>query len=198
MTDYHVVFGAIAVALTFLGYALYLRSMFRDGTKPHPFTWLLFAILDGTIFVAQVLNDGGAGAWPLGVAACMNGLVFVLALQRGEKRITNIDWSCLGIALVGIGAWTVTSNALFAVMLATLSDIVAKVPTFRKSYVRPHEESITIWALDVLKFSLAIVALSTISWTTALFPAEIVLTNALLVGMILWRRRQLAAQVKTG
>ena len=193
MNDYHVVLGAITVAITIFGYALYLRSILRGQTKPHPFTWLLFLVLDSTVFLAQVLHGGGPGAWSMGVGTFFAGLVFLLALKQGEKRIVRIDWACLTIALLGVAAWGATNNALYAVVLASVSDAIAKIPTIRKSYLRPEEESLSIWSLDIVRFSLSVVALSSISWTTALFPAEIVFTNAILVLMILLRRRQLGS-----
>lgn len=198
MADYHVVFAVVALAFVLVGFALYVRSMFRDGTKPHPFTWFLFAVVDGTVFVAQVQHGGGPGAWVLGLSTLAGIVLFLFALKRGEKRIVKIDWACLALALIGIVAWNVTDNALYAVVLASITDAIAKVPTIRKSYVRPHEESLTIWLTGIVNFSLSIVALSSLTWTTALFPAEIIFTNALLIAVILLRRRRLAVQAKTG
>jgi len=189
--DYHVIFGIVTVALTFLGYGIYLRSTFRGETKPHPFTWLLFVVIDSVVFVAQVMNGAGPGAWAMGIGTLLAGLVFVLALRQGEKNIKKIDWVCLAIAFIGIAAWSATNNALFAVILAAMSDAIAKVPTIRKSYARPDEESLSIWSLDLVRFSLSIVALSSLTWTTALFPAEIVLSNAVVVVVVLLRRQQL-------
>ena len=78
----------------------------------------------------------------------------------------------------------------YQIVLACVSDVLSKIPTFRKSYLRPNEESITVWSVDTVLYSLSIVVLSTISWTTALFPAEIVAADVLLVAMILFRRKQ--------
>ena len=78
----------------------------------------------------------------------------------------------------------------YQIVLACVSDVLSKIPTFRKSYLRPNEESITVRSVDAVLYSLSIVALSTISWTTALFPAETVAADVLLVAMILFRRKQ--------
>ncbi|MSU73854.1 hypothetical protein EXS56_01810 [Candidatus Kaiserbacteria bacterium] len=191
MYDYHTILGASAVVLVFIGYWFYLGSVFRGQTKPHPFTWLLFLVLDVTIFIAQVKNNGGLGAWAMGVGTLFATVVFLFALRQGWKDIKTLDWLCLALALIAIAAWNVTGNALYAVALAALADAIAKVPTIRKSYIRPDEESLSIWSFDMLRFSLSIAALSSIGWITALFPAEIVVTNAVVVATILIRRRQL-------
>lgn len=189
--DYHVALGIVTVVMAGIAYGLYFRSIFRNETKPHPFTWFLFLVLDGTVFTAQVAGGAGPGAWSMGIGTLLAGVVFFLSLSRGEKRIAKFDWICLGIAFLGIGGWILTSNALVAVVFAVLTDTLAKAPTIRKSYLRPYEESVSIWAMDVVRFALSILALSTISLTTALSPAEIIVTNAIVVVVILIRRRTL-------
>ena len=171
---------------------------FLLGLLSNPFSWFIFAVLDGTVFFAQILNGGGPGSWTMGISGLLAAITFLVALQRGEKRIVKLDWACLCIALIGIGGWLITNNALVAVALAALTDAIAKVPTIRKSYVRPDEESISIWSIDVVRFSLSIIALTSITLTTALSPAEIAFTNAIVVGVVLFRRWQLAAKVEKG
>ena len=196
MNDYHVVLGGISVLLALLAYGLYIRSIVAGSTKPHPFTWFLFVVLDSTVFFAQITSGGGAGAWITGVSAALNVVVFLLAFTRGEQRITRFDWLCLGFGLAGIVLWWLTSQPLAGVVLASLADAIAKIPTIRKSLLRPEEESITIWSFDIIIFSLSIAALGIFSWTTVLFPAEVILTNSLLAGLIFVRRRQLARLVE--
>jgi len=190
--DYHVLLGGTAVLIGLLAYGLYFRTIFRGDTKPHLFTWLIFAIIDGTVFVAQVLEGGGPGSWIFLLSVVENLIVVILAVRWGEKHITRSDWASFLAALAGIVLWRLTNDPLIAVTIAVGINIAAAYPTFRKSYTRPDEESITVWAIDVVRFSLGIVALVTLNITTALFPASIVLLNASLVGMILYRRRQLA------
>lgn len=190
--DYHVILGAIAAVGSLFGYALYFRSVFKGLTKPHPFSWLIFFVIDATVFVAQVVSGAGPGAWVIGISSFMNGVVFLFALTRGEKRIVSIDWVCLACALLGIILWWITNDPLSGVLFAAAADALAKIPTLRKSYVRPDEESISLWSFDVGKFLLSIAALSSLTYTTALFPAEAALTNAVLIVLILLRRRQLA------
>lgn len=198
MADYHVVLGMLALALQPLGVALYISSTFWKGTKPHPFTWFTFSVVDGTIFAAQLLHGGGPGAWLLGVTTFTSSLIFAVALWKGERRIARIDWIFLALALVGIAAWNATGNALYAVVLASFVELIAKVPTFRKAFLRPDEESVTIWSVGFVNFSLSIAALTTKSLITVLFPLVIVASNGALIAVILLRRRQLAARTKTG
>jgi len=197
VADYHIVLGVLGVLLALIGYTTYFRSIFRGETKPHAFTWIAFTLIDGTIFIIQLAEGGGPGSWVLGVAALFSAMVFALALSRGERDIRSVDWACLAGVILGLLLWRGTEGPLGAVLVLTGTNLFALAPTFRKSFVRPNEESIVIWALDIVKFSISIFALESRTLTTALFPASIAISNGALVVMILLRRWKLATRIET-
>ena len=189
--DYHVLLGVLAIIAGLVGEVLYIKNIFRGTIKPHPFSWFGWGLLDVVIVAAQVVKGGGAGAWVTGVAAVVNIGIAVVSLKRGEKRITWSDWTCFIGARLGIGLWIVTDDPLWAVIVAAVVNCIAFVPTFRKSFLRPSEESLTIFIFDIIKFGLSIAALQALNPTTALFPAVSALSNVVFVVMVLVRRRQL-------
>lgn len=181
-----------AIFIGLIADLIYLRSMLWGGTKAHPFTWLVFALIDGIIFFVQLLSGGGPGAWVTGVGVGMLVVIAIVAVKNGEKRIYAADWVCLVGAMLAIAAWWLSSDPFITVVLLSSVNVFAAVPTFIKSYLRPYEESISIWSLDIIRFLLSILALSSLSLSTVFFPAGVVVANAALVAMILFRRRQLA------
>ena len=193
MYDYDVVLGITGVLFGFFGYAPYFRDIFRGTTKPHPFTWLVWGLLDATVCFAQISKGESAGAWVLGFSAAANFLIVILALLWGERRIALIDWICLAGAFVSIALWQITRDPTLAVVLVTLTDALAFVPTYRKGYLRPDEETVTEFGFAAAKFALGFLALTTLSVTTALYPGYLVVANTVFVAMVLVRRRQLAA-----
>ena len=174
------------------GEVLYIRDIVRGSIKPHPFSWLGWALLDVVIYAAQITGGGGPGSWVTGIAAAVNTLIALLSLKRGEKRVTWSDWVCFIGAICGIVLWQLTADPLGAVIIVSLVNFVAFIPTFRKAYVRPQEESINVFAFDIVKFMLGIAALGVLSPTTALFPASALISNVLFISMILSRRAQLS------
>ncbi|MFA7310147.1 MAG: hypothetical protein WC050_04560, partial [Candidatus Paceibacterota bacterium] len=116
--------------------------------------------------------------------------VTLVALRLGEKHIRKVDWLSFGCALFAIVLWLITDTPLVAVVIAAIINFLAMFPTFRKSYSNPFQESTSIWILDVIRFSIGIVALESLNLTTALFPSALVFGNVLLIVMILVRRRQ--------
>lgn len=191
MSDYHAILGFIAVAIGVVGYVPYYRGIFRGTTKPHPFTWVGFGLLNAITFVAQVATGGGPGAWVTALTTVATFGIAILAFRQGEKNITVFDWICFIGALLGIALWKMTSDPFLAVVVVTIADLLAFAPTFRKAFLRPFEETTALYLMSVIKYSISIFALTTLSLTTAFFPIAITLANAAIVILLVVRQRQL-------
>ena len=191
MLDYHLVLGASAIVFGLVGQVLYLKDILQGSIKPHPFSWLGWASLDVVIFSAQITGGGGPGSWVTGVAVLANTTIAVLSLKRGERRINWADWACFFGAVLGITLWKLTADSLGAVIIISVVNFIAFIPTFRKAYLRPNEEALNVFAFDIIKFILSIAALGVLSPTTALFPASAMFSNVIFISMILIRRRQI-------
>lgn len=183
--------GLIAIVIGFIGYVPYFRTIFSGKTKPHAFTWLVWGILTAIAFGGQIVSKGGAGAWATGFTAFISFTIFILALAKGQKDFPLADWLCLGGCVAALGLWAVTNNPLTAIILITVIDMLAFVPTFRKSYSRPESEPAFTYILSGLKFLVSLFALQKLSAVTVLYPASLVLTNGLFVAMILLQGKRL-------
>jgi hypothetical protein len=60
--DFKVLVALIAVAMTITGYFFYFRDIFASKTKPHAFSWLVWAVLTGIAFFGQLSDNAGPGA----------------------------------------------------------------------------------------------------------------------------------------
>ncbi len=196
MLGYKVVLGVIAVLIALAGYVPYFRDIFRGKTKPHAFSWLIWASLTGIAFFGQIFDKGGAGAWVTGFTALVSFVIFILAIGRGEKNITSSDKWSLGGAVIALVLWFLTHNPLGSVILITLIDALGFYPTFRKSYYKPDEETMLTFFLSGLKFVIAIIALENYSVVTYLYPASLVLMNFIFVGLLVVRRREFKRETK--
>jgi hypothetical protein len=190
MFEYKVVLGVLAILFGFTGYAIYLNGVFRGNIKPHAFSWLVWAFLAGIAFFGQNFDAGGAGTWVTGFTALVCMFVFFLALKKGEKNITFSDKLSLFGAVVALLLWFLTNNPLASIILITLIDVTGGYyPTVRKSYHKPHEETISLYFLSGLKWVVAIAALENYSLITWLYPVSLIITNFLFVGMLIVRRK---------
>jgi len=189
--DYHTVFGLIASFLGIVSFIPYLRDIFRGTTKPHPFSWFVWGLITGIGFSAQYSAGGGTGAWITGITSLECFTIAGLAFYRGEKRIVPIDWICFVLALGGLILWRLTASPLSAIIVVMLVDALAAIPTFRKSYLRPYEETVATYAIGGAGFFCTLFALASFNFATALFPAYVSLSNAGFVALLLFRRKQM-------
>lgn len=188
--DTKLILALISIAMTLVGYFFYFRDIFAGKTKPHAYSWLVWALLTAIAFAGQLHDNGGAGAWVTGVTAAISFLIFFLAINRGEKNVTRSDKINLAAALLAIVLWLLIGDPLFSVILITIIDFLGFLPTIRKSWHKPHEETLIHYVLAGLKFVLAIMALETYTITTWLYPASLVAANLFFVIMLITRRKK--------
>ena len=189
-TGLKAIFSAAALILTFVAFIPYYRGIWRDEFRPHVFTWFIWAAGTVIVFVAQLSDGGGIGAWPIGVSGLLTGGVAVLALMRaGDTSIVPMDWVFLILAASALPLWFLTSTALSAVIILTFVDLLGFGPSVRKAYQFPREESVNFFAVGVIRNGFVILALENVSWTTALFPAAVGIACVFFVALILVRRQ---------
>lgn len=46
----------------------YLLSVLRNQVKPHVFSWVIWASTTFIAFLAQLADNAGVGAWPIGIS----------------------------------------------------------------------------------------------------------------------------------
>lgn len=188
--DTKLILASIAIVMTLVGYSFYFRDIFAGKTKPHAYSWLVWALLTAIAFAGQLHDNGGAGAWVTGVTAAISFIIFFLAIKRGEKNVTRSDKINLAAALLAILPWLLIGDPLFSVILITIIDFLGFLPTIRKSWHKPHEETLIHYVLAGLKFVLAILALDNYTLTTWLYPASLVAANLFFVIMLISRRKK--------
>lgn len=189
MTHYEVL-GGLATIIGFIGFAPYLVSTWRRTIQPHIFSWFLWGIFNGSVGAVQLIEGGGPGAWVNISGAIITLMIAALAYYRGgTKYITKTDWVAFAGAVLAMMLWFVMRDPFWSVILITLIDMIASYPTFRKGWVKPHDDMAFVFILSALKHIIGIAALTVLTVTTVLFPLSLVLTNTALVIMLLYRRR---------
>jgi hypothetical protein len=185
--------SAAGIALTFAIFVPYIRSIQQGRTKPHVFSWFIWACGTFVVFLAQLAGGGGLGAWPIGVSGLVTAYIAILAYRkRTDRSITTSDWVFLVAALTALPSWYLTADPLWAVLVLTGVDLAGFGPTFRSAYVRPYDERPGFYLLGALRNLISILALEHYSLTTVLFPAAVGLACLMFVATVAYRRRAVA------
>lgn len=180
--------GFLTLLIGITGEAIYLRSIFRGDTRPHLFTWLIWAILCTIGYLAQLTEESGPGTWALGITALFSWFNAGLCLKYGDKEFTRSDKIAFIASLVSIIPWLMTNDPLWSVILISAIDIVGFYPTVRKSWHKPWEENLTAYYFANGKMLLSLFALENITIVTALYPSAIVVANCGFLLMCHWKR----------
>lgn len=175
-------------------YSLYYRDIFAGKTKPHRFTYLVWTLLTLISFAGQVTSGAGPGAWVMGLSVLGNAGIFILSFKYGEKEIVIADWLALFGALLALISWVITKTPTLAAILVSITDALALVPTIRKSYHKPYDETLISYFIGGLQFAISLFAIQSYSIATTFYPASIALINWSFTLMLLIRRRVIPAK----
>lgn len=181
--------SALAIIITFYAFFPYIRSILEGKTKPHAFSWIIWGSSTIVVFWAQLSDNGGVGAWPIGVSGLITLYVAFLAFsKKADTIITKMDWFFLSFALASLPIWYYTSNPLWAVVILTTIDVMGFGPTIRKAYSHPYDERMGFYLIFVFRNLISILALENYSFTTILFPAATGLSCIFFIKIVFYRR----------
>jgi len=179
-----IIFGLISVALAAWSFFVYLKSILRGETRPHLFTWILWALLTWIAFIIQVYAGAGPGSWATGVAAVYVTIVLIYAIWYGDHDYKRSDWVALILGLAAIPLWIATEDPTWSAILVTIIDAFGFYPTIRKSWIKPKEESFFGHQLNIYKHGFSVAAIQSHSIASTLYPVVLLLMNVILVGVI--------------
>jgi len=183
---------AIGFIASSIWYYFYLKDMFSGSSKPHMFTWLIWAITGYTGFWIQVMN--GWWIWSLVMLyfAIIPTIIFLYAAIKGEKNIENIDYLFLSIAWISLMFWLILDMPIVSILLLLSIDIMAYLPTVRKSFMQPFDETLSLFALVNIWYLASILTFDELIFINYSYPAALIIINILFISYILIRRKQLS------
>lgn len=182
--------GIITVLLTFVALIPYILDIFNNKTKPHIFTWAVWAIVTILAFLGQWQKGGGAGSWTTGVTGIITILIAIIALFKGSRDITKMDVAIFIGALAAIVPWYFTKDPTASVVLLTIIDAVAFIPTIRKTMNDPQSETLMSYILHAVRHALSIFALTSYNLATYFYPLVLAIMNCIVIGVIVTSHRK--------
>lgn len=181
----------MSVAMMALSRAVYFASIFKGRTRPHAFSWLIWATISGIGFAAQAAEGAGPGSWARGFSAATCCLLAALGYFKGEKDITGSDRATLAVALCAVPLWIITETPVWSVVIVCVIDTIGYFPTVRKAWNKPHEEAAAAYFISTLCSFFSLFAIERYTVSTWLYPALLVFSNSALGVFLLARRASL-------
>jgi hypothetical protein len=187
-----VTFAIIAAILAFVGNISYLKDVLKGRVHPHPYTWFIWSIVSMTTFFGGLAKGAGIGALPTGIAEGFTIIIFLFSLKylfKGKAgHIRIIDNYFLAIALLGLIPWALTKDPTVSVIIVVLIDIIAFIPTLRKTWSSPKTEQPLLYEMNVARHVLTLFSLGAYNIATMFHSIAMICTNTIMTYFI--RRRK--------
>lgn len=184
MMSYFSIKEVLAVAaslLALVGNLSYLLDVIKRKVKPHPYTWFVWVIVSCVVFFGQVVKGAGIGAIPTAVAEIFTLIIFLFSLGYGFKNPPKSDKYFLALALLGLIPWILTKDPTLSVIVVVSIDLIAFMPTLRKTYCHPKSETPILYGANVLRHLLVLGALGSYNIATILHSIVMIITNSIMV-----------------
>lgn len=177
-------FALIAAGLALIGYIPYLRDAHRRTIEPHAYTWFVWSLVSGITLAGQLAKGAGVGALPTAFSLAFSLIVFGYAVRTGTKHITRTDSLFLAAALLSLLPWYLTKDPTISVVIAVSIDVIAFVPTIRKTWTSPGSEAPHLYGINTLRHVLTLFALENYNIATTLHSGAMVFANALMTVLV--------------
>ncbi len=180
--------AVIAAVLAIIGNVPYLIDVIRKKIQPHPYTWLVWTIVSGVTFFGALAKGAGVGVIPTGCAEIFTFIIFFFSLRYGSKYITKQDTLFLIVALLGLIPWVLTKDPTISVIIVVSIDLVAFIPTLRKTWRHPDSESPVLYSMNALRHILTLFSLQAYNVATVLHSISMIIVNSFMVYDIKFRK----------
>lgn len=177
-----IILTILAIIFAIIGNSKYFFDTLKGTTKPHPYTWLIWSIVSGVTFFGQYLKGAGIAAIPTLTAEIFTIIIFLFSLKYGFKKINKKDHYFLAAALLALLSWFITSDPTIAVIIVVIIDVIAFLPTIRKSLnLHSKNETAMLYVMNVLRHLITLYLLASFNIATALHSIAMIICNSLMI-----------------
>lgn len=194
MNSYKNFLSAIAILMMVIGYIPYLRDTIMGKTKPHVFSWTIGMIIAFIAFGLQIQEKSGPASFVTLSAAIISSVIVYFAFKNPDKDITATDYICLFLSLISLVAWLIVKQPVLSMIFVLLTEVISFIPTIRKSWNKPHTETLSSYSINFFRFIVALFALSKYTFVAIGYPLTWLILNGGFALMLFYRRKVLLAK----
>ena len=188
------ILAVVAAGMAFVGNISYLKDVFKERVHPHPYTWFIWSIVSLVTFFGQWQKGAGIGALPTGIAETFTIIIFLFSLKHlfGEKvwHFRTVDHFFFVVALLGLIPWMLTKDPTISVIIVVSIDLIAFVPTLRKTYFNPSTETSLLYSMNVARHILTLFSIQTYNIATTLHSVVMIITNSFMTYFLTKNRKK--------
>ncbi len=181
--------AVIAALIAMFSTVPYLIDIVKGKTKPNIVSWFTWTLLTGIAAAAAYFDDSTKTALLLAGSSICTGAVVILGLKYGIAKMSKFDAFCQAGAVLGLILWLIFNTPEIAIIFTITIDFIVVLPTLHHAWLKPGEETWQTFAVGSFAALLTVLSLTSYTVTGLAFPQYLVLINAFLAGLIIWRRK---------
>lgn len=179
---------ALSSLLNLIFVVPYGYAIMRGSVRPNRVTWFLWLLL-AVVSLLAVLKAGGRYEAVFNLCIVVGeGLIFGLALFKGETVFTRLDAVALGGGLLALASLLVLTDPLWTLLAVLVTDLFGFIPTWAKSWRDPASESLPTFLITFSACLCGYLAVADGALIYFLYPLYLTLGNGVLVAILFWRR----------
>lgn len=190
MVNLKFVFGLLGSIFTIICFVPYIVSILQGKTKPNRATWWVWAINGSLLSLGNLAAGADYTMLPIICPVIAQCCIAILSIKYGSGGWNRFDRRCLVASGFSFILWRVLDYDLIAIVLPLLIDVLAALPTFKKSYYEPETEDLLTYILYTIGGLFAVLAIGKWSFEIAITPLYILCLNAAIV-FVLTRHKTL-------
>ena len=188
MIQIHFIFGLLGSVFTVLCFIPYIVTILQGKTKPNRATWWVWGLNGSVLCLGNLAAGADYTMLPLVCAVIAQLCISILSIKHGEGGWNSFDRRCVIASGISFILWRTFDYDLIAIVLPLLIDVIAALPTLKKSYLKPETEDLLTYLLYTLGGLFTVMAIEKWSFTIAITPLYVLFINALIV-ILLTRHR---------
>lgn len=178
----------LSVSSNLIAYGVYFYFIFKNKIKPHAITYLVWSIILGLNLAILIRSGVGLGTVLIATNFLGCAGIFFICLFKKYIVYDKWDWLCFGLAILAVLLWLLTNTPIYSVVLSCIIDFLALLPSFRKSFNKPNEDSSLTFFISGLEYLLSLPSYGIFSLVTLLYPVT-VLTLDFSYSLLIFVRR---------
>ncbi len=171
--------GRLSIIISVVGVIPYLWAIFFGGVRPQRTTWAIWTIVVLLSVLAYDAAGAGESVWFLVGDLIVTGTIFFASIFRGEGGWGKLDFSCLLVAFIGLVVWQLSNDPIWQMLGTLTADMIAVVPTIKKSLDDPLSDSPTTFIASSLAALMGIFSVGQWDVVLLFYPVYLYTANFL-------------------
>ncbi|KKU67924.1 MAG: putative RNA methylase [Parcubacteria group bacterium GW2011_GWA2_47_16] len=177
------IIGIVSGLLALSSYFFYIPAILKGDTKPNRASWWIWGGVGVLIVASYYVSGARSTIWVPLSEAIGPAIIALLSIKYGEGGWTRLDRWCLVGAGIGTFLWWFTNSALVGLVVYLFIDLMAVIPTIKKSFHRPEHEDKKAWGLAFGGQLLNLLAVEKAAFSILLYPIYMIITNGVIFGL---------------